>query len=284
MQNIPPNVGGTHSAGFTASSSDSLTAPTSELGNSKYEASARYRMPYHSLQIDIDNYRRPKDKGPFFEDLHARFDGGEISILLGTSGRGKTTFLQVLLGTSRGSQTGCVTYRVQNADFSAKEMQKTGRVGIVAQDYALIPWLTTEENLVLPTKLNPALATPRTADVEQNIRELGLKSEVLEQFPHELSFGTRQRIAFIRCLLYEPKFLLLDETFTGLDPTNVRRMSQVLDDYVRRSGAVCLLVTHNVVQASQLGNRIYYLSRNRKLDPLRSCIISEIEQKFADDI
>jgi ABC-type nitrate/sulfonate/bicarbonate transport system ATPase subunit len=246
-------------------------------------ASSRSTMIKNSLRADIDHFLYEGEQIAFFEDIHVEFDGGEICIVLGASGRGKTTFIRLLLGNANGAASGKIEYRMRDRSFSTEEIQLAGKVGIVTQDPALIPWLPTKENLELPMQLNPSLSRPRTSEVEQAILELGLDTTILKRLPHDLSFGTRQRVAFARCMLYEPSFLMLDETFTGLDPVNVDRMERVLKGYVIKTGAVCVLITHNVLLASKFADRIYYLSRERKLERLQSCKISEIQAKFASD-
>jgi ABC-type nitrate/sulfonate/bicarbonate transport system ATPase subunit len=206
-----------------------------------------------SLRVNIRSYLRPRETKPFFSDVRVDFAGGRISVLLGASGRGKTTFLSVLLGTASGVADAAILYCSEGEELSTSEAQKSGKIGILSQDAALVPWLSTEQNLKLPTRLNGNLEQRANKDIEYLINAMGLERDIVKRLPYELSFGMRQRVTLARALLYRPSFLLIDEAFTGLDPMNTKRMAVVLEDYVEAAGAVCLLVTHNVQQASALG-------------------------------
>jgi NitT/TauT family transport system ATP-binding protein len=221
------------------------------------------------LVAEVKCYVHPDSaKGAFFRDLHLEIRSGEITCLLGPSGVGKTTLLRILLGVGNGNLIGRIEYRIDNGVFTPQDACRQGMVGVLPQDAALVPWRTVERNLRLPQYFNPKLREATQDEIVRAIQAVGLEPEILKMMPHELSFGMRQRIALARSLLHKSRFLLLDEAFSGLDLATSDLIARVLEDYVPKHEAVCLLVTHDLRQAIQVNDKMYYLSARRTLDEI----------------
>jgi ABC-type nitrate/sulfonate/bicarbonate transport system ATPase subunit len=174
-------------------------------------------------------------------NLELRLDAGSFGALIGPSGCGKTTILKIAAGL--------------DPDFQGQlRTPGAGRLGIVFQEPRLLPWRTVEDNIRL------ALAADRAnADLADLFEILGLGSH-LSRYPGELSLGLARRTAIARAFAVGPDFLLLDEPFVSLDEATAERLREELLALTARAKATTLLVTHDVTEAVQMADRLFFLS------------------------
>lgn len=194
------------------------------------------------LRIEAKSYLLA-DGTPFevVRDLELRLDAGSFGALIGPSGCGKTTILRIAAGL--------------DPDFRGRlHAPGSGRLGIVFQEPRLLPWRTVEDNvrLVLPTG-------EARADLTDLFEILGLGSH-LTRYPAELSLGLARRVAIARAFAVRPDFLLLDEPFVSLDETVATRLRDELVALTTRSKITTLFVTHDLAEAVQLADRLFFLS------------------------
>jgi NitT/TauT family transport system ATP-binding protein len=194
------------------------------------------------LRIEAKSYLLADGK-PFevVRDLELRLDAGSFGALIGPSGCGKTTILRIAAGL--------------DPDFRGQlHAPGSGRLGIVFQEPRLLPWRTVEDNvrLVLPTR-------EAGADLTDLFEILGLGSH-LTRYPAELSLGLARRVAIARAFAVRPDFLLLDEPFVSLDETVATRLRDELVALTTRSKITTLFVTHDLPEAVQLADRLFFLS------------------------
>jgi ABC-type nitrate/sulfonate/bicarbonate transport system ATPase subunit len=173
--------------------------------------------------------------------LKLRLEAGSFGTLIGPSGCGKTTILKIAAGL--------------DLDFRGEiGTPGAGRLGIVFQEPRLLPWRTVEQNI--------RLALPGddpTADLTELVEILGLGSH-LARYPGELSLGLARRAAIARAFALRPDFLLLDEPFVSLDETVADRLRDELVALTTRTKVTTLFVTHNLDEAIQLSDRLFFLS------------------------
>lgn len=166
---------------------------------------------------------------------------GKFSIIVGSSGAGKTTVLNILGGMD------CVTsgtVTVDNRDISALSKRalceyRRNDVGFVFQFYNLIPNLTALENVELATHIRKDALEPRSV-----LSDVGLANR-LDNFPSQLSGGEQQRVAIARALSKSPKLLLCDEPTGALDYQTGKSILQLLQDTCRNKGVTVVVITHN---------------------------------------
>ncbi len=176
---------------------------------------------------------------------------GELVSLLGPSGCGKSTLLRVIAGLERAA-TGTITIGDALVDDGAGVHVPPERrpVGLVFQDFALFPHLTVADNVGFG--LPRATRAARTHEM----LELVALSDAGGRLPHELSGGEQQRVALARALAPEPRVLLLDEPFSGLDASGRHRVREETRAILRASGTASVLVTHDGDEAMQLCDRL----------------------------
>ena len=184
-------------------------------------------------------------------DLHV--DPGDFVCLLGQSGCGKSTFLRLLAGLERPtSGAGCV-----NGDpIKGAGLDRS----VVFQDYGLFPWMTAGENLILALRQKfPKENKRKLKDLALDMLEkVGLKPEVYDKLPKELSGGMKQRCAIARSFGIDPPILLMDEPFGALDAvTRAKLQTMILDLWAKEEPKkTVFFVTHDVDEALLLANRI----------------------------
>jgi NitT/TauT family transport system ATP-binding protein len=177
--------------------------------------------------------------------------GGFVS-LVGVSGCGKTTLLNIVAGLDLPTQ-GTVT-----VDGDVVVGPGPDR-GVVFQAYSLFPWRTVAENVAFGLECLKVGRAERRRRVDEMLGVVGL-SDFADRLPRELSGGMRQRVAIARALVPEPDLLLLDEPFGALDLQTRRSLHEFLHQVWLRTGATVLMVTHDVSEAIYLSEQVVVLS------------------------
>jgi NitT/TauT family transport system ATP-binding protein len=194
---------------------------------------------------------------PVLDDVSFRLCEGEIVALLGKSGSGKSTLLRCIAGLIAPS-AGTVTYRGTPLNGA------NPGVAMVFQSFALLPWLTVQQNVELAMQARDVPEAARHDKALRVIDLIGLDG-FESAYPKELSGGMRQRVGFARALAVEPDALLMDEPFSALDvltAANLRgELTRLWDNREFPTKAV-LIVTHNIEEAVILADRILVLSSN----------------------
>ncbi len=187
------------------------------------------------------------------DDVSLSVAAGEVVCLLGPSGCGKTTALRIAAGLEP-LQRGRVTMAGHEVAGPGRNLPPERRsIGLVFQDYALFPHLSVADNVAFG--LRGLGAEARRRRVEDCLRQVGM-GHAGAAFPHTLSGGQQQRVALARALAPEPKVMLLDEPFSGLDS---RLRNQVRDEtlhLLKESGAATLMVTHDPEEAMFMADRV----------------------------
>lgn len=196
------------------------------------------------------------------DDASLTLEPGLVTALIGPSGSGKTTLLRLLSGMER-PDTGMVR---SGDDVLSDPHQfvpvERRRIGLVFQDFALFPHLSVLGNVMFGLKARPK--AERQARAQMWIDRLGL-SHRRDAYPHHLSGGEQQRTAIARALAPDPVAILLDEPFSGLDPTLRERVRDSALDAVRSTGIPALLVTHDASEALVHADKIAVIHEGKIL-------------------
>ncbi|QRM57610.1 ABC transporter ATP-binding protein [Sinorhizobium sp. BG8] len=210
------------------------------------------------------------EAGLVLDDINLHIGSNELVAIIGRSGSGKTSLLNLAAGfikpTSGTVSVDGVEVRGPGADRA-----------VVFQDDALYPWLNARENIAFPLKLRGMSETYRRTRAQELLEFVGL-AHAGDRNIWELSGGMRQRVGIARALAAEPRFLLLDEPLGALDALTRTRMQEFILRIKDQSKAGALLITHSIDEALLLGSRILVLSPN----PGR--LAAEIEAGFNKEI
>jgi NitT/TauT family transport system ATP-binding protein len=177
---------------------------------------------------------------------------GEFVCIVGPSGCGKSTLLRIISGLER-ADGGQTTYNDRPLDRPHRD------VGMVFQEYSVLPWRTVRDNVCLGLEF---LQEKKGARIELAMHYLGLvgMTRFAEAFPYELSGGMRQRVAIARALATDPQVLLMDEPFGALDAHTRILMQKELLRIWRETRKTVILVTHSVDEAVYLADRIVVMT------------------------
>ena len=189
--------------------------------------------------------KRFSDDGPvILESIDLEIAAGEFVCLLGASGCGKSTILNLIAGLDHPS-SGSITV-------------PGGPVAMMFQDPALLPWLTASRNVELALEFSGVGRTERKERV-RSLLELVSLGHAGDRRPHQLSGGMRQRVALARALAQDRSVLLMDEPFAAIDAITRDNLHRELERIWRHTGQAVVFVTHNVREALRLGQRIILL-------------------------
>ncbi|HUF10359.1 MAG TPA: LPS export ABC transporter ATP-binding protein [Rhodothermales bacterium] len=196
------------------------------------------------------------------DDVHLHVNTGEIVGLLGPNGAGKTTTFYMVVGMIR-PEAGRIL--LDNEDITGLPMYERSRrgIGYLAQEASVFRELTVEDNISAILEFKTMSKADRRLRVDHLIDELGLE-RVRKSKGYMLSGGERRRCEIARCLAIEPKFILLDEPFAGIDPIAVEEVQQIVAQLKDR-GIGVLVTDHNVHETLAITERAYLLFEGRIL-------------------
>lgn len=218
------------------------------------------------MKISVKNLKKTFVQGKniisVLDDLAIDIDNGEIIALLGKSGSGKSTLLSLLAGLERADKGSIFFGQDDLTKLSEEELCefRSKNLGIVFQQFNLIPHLTALENVMLPLEINGDLDKKKALDW---LRLVGLH-ERMNHYPSMLSGGEQQRVAIARALVFEPPFLLADEPTGNLDTETGKNVIEILFSIVRKKKITMIIVTHDEELASK-ADRIVHLTGGKCL-------------------
>lgn len=202
-------------------------------------------MAYIELKNSFKCYQTGDTEIIANNDISFEIEKGELVIILGASGAGKSTVLNILGGMDTNDE-GQILIDGQNiADYTSHQLTDYRRndVGFVFQFYNLVPNLTAKENVELASEIVKDAQDPIAA-----LTAVGLEKRI-NNFPAQLSGGEQQRVSIARAVAKNPKLLLCDEPTGALDYKTGKQVLQILQDMSRKQGATVIIVTHNAALA-----------------------------------
>ena len=192
------------------------------------------------------------------DDMSFEINKGEFVVIVGPSGAGKTTILNILGGMDTLTSGQMIVDGIDISRFGSRELTTYRRydIGFVFQFYNLVPNLTALENVELANQIsrNPL-------DAETVLQEVGLSNR-LANFPAQLSGGEQQRVSIARALAKNPKLLLCDEPTGALDYNTGKSILKLLEDTCREKGMTVIVITHNQA-ITPMADRIISIKNGR---------------------
>lgn len=190
-------------------------------------------------------------------DLSFSVGSEEVVALLGQTGAGKTTVLNLILGQNKAT-TGTVI--VDGCDPHANYYALRGKVAVSFQTDRLLPWRTARENVELGLEILGRPEKTRSSLAADWLNRLKLSAAHHDKYPQQLSGGMRQRVSLARALVIDPDLILLDESFSQLDHVTSKALRTDFLSLVKGLRKTCVLVTHRIDDALEMADRIIVLA------------------------
>lgn len=202
------------------------------------------------------------DTTRILDNLNLRIGQGEILILLGESGCGKTTTLKLINGLILPTIGEVLVEGKSTKSWNFIKLRRN--IGYVLQEAGLFPHFAVAENIGLIPHLENWEEGKKQARIIEMLELVGLDAKKFaNRFPHELSGGQRQRVGLARALAANPEILLLDEPFGALDPITRNNLQREFAKLVKELGKTAVFVTHDLREALLLGNRIALMDKGK---------------------
>ena len=221
-------------------------------------------MEFITLEHVVKEYRMGEVTITAAADISFEIRKGEFAIIVGPSGAGKTTVLNLLGGMDACTAGSIVVDGTDVSKFNAKQLTEYRRhdIGFVFQFYNLVQNLTAKENVELAAQI-----CRDPMDAGEVLQQVGL-SERMNNFPGQLSGGEQQRVAIARALAKRPKLLLCDEPTGALDYITGKAILKLLQDTCRERGVTVVVITHNTA-LTPMADRVIHI---------KSGLVSKIEE------
>ncbi len=217
-------------------------------------------MPYIEFKNVNKVYEMGEIKINALNDANFQIEKGELVVIVGPSGAGKTTTLNILGGMDTATSGRVIVDGKEVTKLKNKELigYRRNDIGFVFQFYNLVQNLTARENVELATQI-----CKKSLDPEQVLEKVGLKDR-MNNFPSQLSGGEQQRVAIARAIAKNPKLLLCDEPTGALDYKTGKQILKLLQDTAKKENMTVLIITHNGALAPMADKVIHFKNGTTK--------------------
>ena len=237
----------------------------------------------NSIAIRIENLSRHYRMGDALiravDGISVQIASGEFVALLGTSGSGKSSLLNLIAGLDHPTSGKVVVKENDLAKFSREELAKyrLHTVGMVFQSFNLIPSMTLLENVELPLRFAEVDRGKRESLARQALQRVGLTAR-LRHRPTELSGGEQQRASLARALINQPQFLLADEPTGNLDSQTGTEIMNFIREFNQTLGMTIIMVTHERALAERYASRMIFLADGKLVGDQANVIAATVGQ------
>ncbi len=218
------------------------------------------------------SYQEGAETRLVLKDTCFQFQSGEFTAILGKSGSGKTTMLNLISGIDK-ADSGYIELNGENITIlndHERTLLRRKHIGFIFQFFNLIPTLSVWENVILPLELNQMTSEADFERASLLLSEVGLLDR-RKNFPDQLSGGEQQRVSIARSLVHQPEILLADEPTGNLDETTGREVLKLLNRLTRTTAKNFILVTHSP-EAAAFADRQVYLADGKLVESTQKVI------------
>lgn len=222
------------------------------------------------MSIRFENITKRFGSQTVLENISFEVKEGEIFVILGKSGVGKSVTLKLIVGLLK-PDSGSILVEDKNiVSYSETELVEIRKkCGMVFQHPALLDSLTVFQNvafgLKIPAHANKTLLKKTEERVLECLQRVHLNETILHRYPAELSYGMQKRVSIARTLILQPEVLLFDEPTTGLDPITSRAINTLIAELSRTLNVTSLVVSHDIQGALEIADRILVLDGGQVL-------------------
>ncbi len=220
--------------------------------------------------LSLKNIKKHFQNKVVVDDVSFDVQPGEVVVLLGKSGVGKSTILRILTGLES-NESGSIT--LNNLPVPPQS------VGMVFQEFNLFPHLTVEENITLPLQQVAGKSIAQAQDIAKKLLATYELTAQTNLYPHRLSGGQKQRVAFARTLAMQPKILCLDEPTSALDPMLTSTVAQEINKLAQQN-LIILIATHDTELIKQISCTIYLMKHGKIIETTTSEQLAENPEKY----
>jgi len=208
--------------------------------------------------IVFENVHKSYGPKEALRDLNLSIPHNAITVIIGPSGGGKSTLMQMINGLIRPDKGRLLVFSQPINYESLNETRK--RMGYAVQGVALFPHMTVEKNISLLARLEKWDGQKTNKRVRELINLVNLPASYLKKYPHELSGGEQQRVGLCRAMMLDPKIFLLDEPFGALDPITRNEIHGEFMRLQKLAARTVVLVTHDLREAFKLADHVVILN------------------------
>ena len=220
----------------------------------------------HKPLIQINHLTKKFGDNVVLNDISETINQGDVIVVIGASGGGKSTFLRSLNLLNRPTQGEILFEGTNLVDLSEKQLDNVReKMGMVFQSFNLFPNMTVLENIKLaPLKVKTVTDEEATKTAKELLEQVGL-GEKADAYPASLSGGQQQRVAIARALAMHPDVMLFDEPTSALDPEMVGEVLQVMQD-LAKTGMTMVVVTHEMGFARSVADQVWFMDGGKILE------------------
>ena len=215
----------------------------------------------HSI-IEVKDLISVMNNTVILSDINFHVEQGEIAVIIGGSGSGKTTVLKHLLGLYH-SMDQAVSVMGENPSVLEEHEQKAfyKKIGVMYQEGALLKSLTVGENVGLPLEQHTNLPPDFITEVVRLKLQMVQLENAIDKFPSQLSGGMLKRAALARAIVMDPPVLFCDEPGSGLDPVTLYALDELIINLKEQLGMTVVMVTHDVSSVLHMADRVIFLEK-----------------------
>jgi phospholipid/cholesterol/gamma-HCH transport system ATP-binding protein len=215
--------------------------------------------------IEVRNLSKKFDKNIVLQDINFDLCEGESLAIIGASGSGKSVLLKNIIGLLEPDKGSIKINNIETINLSrAKKENLILDLGITFQHGALFDSLKIWENVIFKIQRLKKLSKTDGKKLALNvIKNLGLKAEILNLYPSEISGGMQKRVAIARAICSKPKILLFDEPTSGLDPVTGSVIDELIVNSVKSLGASAITITHDMASVSRIADKVILIDQHK---------------------
>jgi phospholipid/cholesterol/gamma-HCH transport system ATP-binding protein len=233
------------------------------------------------VEVTVEGLTKSFGKQVIWGDVTLTLPPGEISVMLGPSGTGKSVFLKTLVGLLKPDRGSIFIRDVNLARCSEHQLYETRKLfGVLFQDGALFGSMNLYDNVAFPLRQHTDKGEDEIEDiVNRRLKEVGLEGS-RDKAPNELSGGMRKRAGFARALVLDPDIVLFDEPDSGLDPVRTALLCELIREVHEENGGCYMVISHDLGTARRIADFIAVLWKGRIVESGPSEELFESDNDF----
>ena len=230
----------------------------------------------------VDVNKGYSDKKSVLKSISFSIKKSEFVVLIGPSGCGKTTLLKLINGLLYPNSGDIFIKGKRLAEWDILTLRRG--IGYVIQQIGLFPHLSIQDNISYVLKITGKPKQQRIARAAELVELIGLDGSYLKKYPHHLSGGQNQRVGVARALATDPDIIIMDEPFGAVDEITRKRLQNELLEIQRKLEKTIVFVTHDIVEAMKLADRIFLLNKGEiVMQGIQKDILFSDKKEFTED-